>query len=126
MPEPMPTDTATRPSSGDRSRVRASSEPNPAEICAVGPSLPPEPPDPMVTADATIFTMTARARIMRGLRCTASMAASVPWPSASGASRNTRMPEISPPAPTMIGISHQCAKWPVPPKPPSPAGSGGR
>jgi hypothetical protein len=64
----------------------------------------------MVIAEATSFTTTARARIIRGLRCTASIAASVPCPSASGASQNTNTPEISPPTVTTIGISHQCGK----------------
>jgi hypothetical protein len=125
MPEPMPTDTAIRPSSADRSSVRASSEPKPAEICAVGPSRPPDPPDPMVTAEAISLTTTALLRIVLGLRCTASMAASVPWPSASGASQNTSTPETNPPAQVRTGISHQCANRALPGPPPSPTVPGG-
>lgn len=36
MPEPIPIDTAMRPSSGDRSNNLARSEPKPALIWAVG------------------------------------------------------------------------------------------
>ena len=42
-----------------------------------------QPPDPIVTADATIFTRDARARMPRGFRRTASIAVSVPCPSGS-------------------------------------------
>ena len=49
IPEPMPTDTAMRPSAGDRLQIRASSDPKPALIWAVGPSRPPDPPEPMVS-----------------------------------------------------------------------------
>ena len=80
-----------------------SREAKPALIWPVGPSRPPEPPDPMVRADATILTITARNRIPRGLWWTAEMAASVPWPSASGANRNTRIAPSSAPRPTTKG-----------------------
>jgi hypothetical protein len=55
-----------------------SSEPKPAEICAVGRSRPPEPPLPMVIADAMslIGAMRARMRPCRWWR--AAIAASVP------------------------------------------------
>ena len=78
MPEPMPLATATRLSAGSRSSTLESREPKPALICAVGPSRPPEPPEPMVRAEATIFTTTARKRSPRGLWWTAEIAASVP------------------------------------------------
>ena len=87
MPEPMPVETAIRPSAGDRLQIRARKDPKPALIWAVGPSRPPDPPDPMVRAEATNFTSTTRIRMPRGFSCTAWMAASVPWPSASGANR---------------------------------------
>ena len=45
----------------------------------------------MVSAEATIFTKTVRSRTPRGLWCTAAIAASVPCPSASGATRKTRI-----------------------------------
>ncbi len=67
MPEPMPIETAMRPSSGERSSTLASSDPNPALIWAVGPSRPPDPPEPMVKAEATILTKTARRRNVLGL-----------------------------------------------------------
>ncbi len=78
MPEPIPEETAMRASAGERSRLRASRDPNPALIWPVGPSRPPEPPEPMVIAEATIFTTTARRRMPRGWWWTAAMAASVP------------------------------------------------
>ncbi len=66
MPEPMPTKTAIRPSASESASQRLTSEPKPALICAVGPSRPPEPPEPIVSADATILTTIARTRIAPG------------------------------------------------------------
>ena len=63
IPEPIPTVTAILASAGLSRSLRASSEPKPALIWAVGPSRPPEPPDPIVIADATILTSETRARI---------------------------------------------------------------
>ena len=60
-----------------------------AAICAVGPSLPPEPPEPMVIADAIILTGMARSRIPAGSVLIARIATSVPCPSVSGATRKT-------------------------------------
>ncbi len=67
MPDPIPVATAMRPSAGSSSSTLASREPKPALICPVGPSLPPEPPEPIVRAEATILTITARNRTPRGL-----------------------------------------------------------
>ena len=125
MPDPIPIETAIRPSSGDRSRTRVSSEPNPALICAVGPSLPPDPPDPIVSADAMSLITTARSRIFLGFLCTASIAASVPCPSASGAHVKTRNPDASAPRTATNGIAHGLANPADPAAPPSPAGPGG-
>jgi hypothetical protein len=121
----MPSATAIRPSSSDRSSRRASNEQKPAEICAVGPSRPAEPPGPIVSALATIFTSTARKRMARGSPCTASMASSVPWPVASGASFATTKAEISAPPVVTNGIAHARRK-PESPRtpPPSPTGVG--
>ena len=98
IPAPMPVLTAIRASRASRSRTRARNEPNPAPIWAVGPSRPPEPPEPMVIADATSLTSGIRARIRRAPWWKAAIAASVPWPSASGANRNTMIPEMRPPS----------------------------
>jgi hypothetical protein len=125
MPDPIPIETAIRPSSRDRSRARVSSEPNPALICAVGPSLPPDPPDPIVSAEAMILITTARSRMPRGFLCTALIAASVPCPSASGAHVYTRNPAASAPRTTTSGIAHGLAYVASPAAPPSPAGLGG-
>jgi hypothetical protein len=66
IPDPIPTATAILASRASRSSSRARNEPKPALICAVGPSRPAEPPEPMVIAEATIFTSGTRARIRRG------------------------------------------------------------
>jgi len=124
MPAPMPSDTAMRPSSSDRSSRRVSREPKPAEICAAGPSRPPEPPEPIVSALATVFTTMARPRIRRGSVCTASIASSVPWPSASGANRAISHADTRAPVQAISGIAQ--GRWnPADPgSPPSPTASG--
>ena len=125
IPDPMPVATARRLSSGVRLSLRARIEPKLAEIWAVGPSRPPDPPEPMVRADARVLITVTRARTPFGCFCTASMAASVPCPSASGAKPNTRIPAARPPAATTSGIAHgrekslACAG---PPSPTVPAG----
>ena len=52
IPAAMPTATAMRASRASRSSTRLRKDPNPALIWAVGPSRPPEPPDPIVIAEA--------------------------------------------------------------------------
>ena len=42
-----------------------SNEPKPAPNCAIGPSRPPEPPVPMVTALAISLTIGTRSRILQ-------------------------------------------------------------
>ena len=59
----------------------------------------------MIALD-TIFTATARARIDRGSLCTASIAASVPCPWASGASLATMNADTSAPPKVISGIAH--------------------
>ena len=119
MPEPIPLATVMRASEGLRSRNRARKEPNPALIWPVGPSRPPEPPEPMVSAEATIFTKTVRIRTPRGLWCTAAIAASVPWPSASGATAKTRTAPASAPTHAKSGMAHGRAKYEDAAPPPS-------
>ncbi len=116
--------TAIRASAGERASRRASSEPKPALIWAVGPSRPPEPPEPIVIAEETILTSATRARIPSGRWWTASIAASVPCPSASGASRKTITPAASPPSATTSG-SRQLRVVPDSTACPSPIGEGG-
>ena len=54
MPAPMPAATAMRRSCASRLEpLRPAASRSPAEICAAGPSRPPEPPEPMVIAEAT-------------------------------------------------------------------------
>ena len=124
IPAAIPEATAIRASRASRSSSRARYEPKPDPICAVGPSRPPEPPEPMVIADATSLTSGIRARTWRGAWWKAAIAASVPWPSASGARRKTITPETSPPSPTTSGSAHGRSAS-VMGRPPSPTGVAG-
>ena len=54
-------------------------------ISAVGPSRPADPPEPMVIAEAIIFTGATRALMAPAVQCRALTTVSVPWPSVSGA-----------------------------------------
>src|SRR5665647_3586976 len=103
MPAPMPIVTAMRASSWLRPKALERNDANPALICAVGPSRPPDPPEPIVIADATIFTNDVLGRMPLGSLCTAAIAASVPWPAASGANRSTSRAEARGPYPTTCG-----------------------
>ena len=60
----MPAAMAMRVVLVDRLVHRPSRDANPAEICPVVPSRPPEP---IVSAEATIFTALTRARMPLGL-----------------------------------------------------------
>jgi hypothetical protein len=51
------------PVTGFELKYRGEKEPKPAPIWAMGPSLPAEPPLPMVIAEANIFTSGTRLRI---------------------------------------------------------------
>src|SRR5579875_627990 len=81
IPEPIPTATAILLSESLRCNRSAKAEPIPADICAVGPSLPALPPDPIVIADATVLTTGILLFISPLLLWKASIAASVPCPS---------------------------------------------
>jgi hypothetical protein len=63
----------------------ATKDPIPAEICAVGPSLPALPPEPIVIAEANPLTNGILLLISPCSLWNALIAASVPCPSASGA-----------------------------------------
>ncbi len=56
--------------------------------------------------DATALMIGTRPRIAPPPRWKARIIASVPWPSASGASVNTRAPETSPPTAGISTTSH--------------------
>src|SRR5665647_3197875 len=105
MPAPMPIVTAMRASSWLRPKALERNDANPALICAVGPSRPPDPPEPIVIADATIFTNDVLGRMPLGSLCTAAIAASVPWPAASGANRSTSRADTRAPDATTRGIA---------------------
>ena len=124
IPEPIPNDTARRPSSSDRFNSRVSSEPKPAEICAAGPSRPPDPPDPIVSALAINLTTTARPRIDRGSFSAASIALSVPWPWASGANFATMNADTKAPPKAINTIAHGRLNPGDPDPPPSPMDCG--
>ena len=83
---------------------------NPAPICAIGPSRPPDPPVPSVTAVATIFTSGTRSGMKPRRLWNALIAAPIPAPAASGASRDVRMPHASPPSAGITSSSHGEAK----------------
>lgn len=118
--------TAMRASGRGMRRAPHRREITVALIWAVGPSRPPDPPDPMISEEATTLTSAARSRRPVGLWCTAAMAASVPWPLASGAMHATRMPATRAAPPVTAGIAQGRAKS-APGKPvPSPRVVGGR
>ena len=62
-PAAIPINTSSRRSSSARLRTVAYKEPMPDAINAVGPSRPAAPPEPMVIADATIFSRGTRPRM---------------------------------------------------------------
>ncbi len=68
MPAPIPAATSVRRSATLSRKRFAKSEPKPAPIRAIGPSRPPEPPEPMVSALATILISGTRGRICPCLR----------------------------------------------------------
>ena len=77
--------TTNRRSYSDRWSNFAYAEPKPAVMRAVGPSRPADPPEPMVMAEASIFTGATRALIAPPVQWRAFTTVSVPWPSVSGA-----------------------------------------
>ena len=77
MPEPMPV-TTTIGCRRVRGRVLGKQRAEAGADLRRWALRPPEPPEPMVRAEATIFTITARKRSPRGLWWTAEIAASVP------------------------------------------------
>jgi hypothetical protein len=62
-PAAIPIKTKNRLSRSGRWNKLAYIEPKPAAISAAGPSRPADPPEPIVMAEATIFTGATRARI---------------------------------------------------------------
>ena len=72
-------------------------------ICIVGPSRPPEPPEPRVKIEARPFTQGTRRRTIPASLWNASMIASAPPPRVSGASREIAPPTSAPAA----GISQR-------------------
>src|SRR6266852_6580851 len=106
-------------------RVDAMKLPAPAPICAIGPSLPDVPPEPIVRAEAKSFTIGTLGRILASSLWNARMAASVPTPSASGAKRDTTSPESNPPRVVTTGIRYGTPNDSGVVYPPSPPAVGG-
>ena len=69
-----------------------------APIWTIGPSCPADPPDPMLSAEAMIFTTATRPLICPPRVATAVITSGTPWPPASGANRWTSGPTIRPPS----------------------------
>lgn len=72
--------------------------PNPAPICAIGPSAPPDPPEPIVSTVAKNLMTGTRFLMCPPFLWKLLMAASVPWPFASGAKNLTSSPARNAPA----------------------------
>lgn len=85
------------PPLGDLGRSRPSVEPSAEPICTIGPSRPTDPPDPMVSAEASDLTTATLALIRPPRWATASITSGTPWPRASLANRSTSGPYSSPP-----------------------------
>lgn len=85
MPAAVPATSRMRRSRSVTRKSWPTSEPMAPPICIVGPSRPPEPPEPSVSADTRSFTQATRLRTTPLWRWKASMIASLPPPRVSGA-----------------------------------------
>ena len=63
IPAPMPAANSQRLVRTSNPNRMDRKLPKPAPICAMGPSLPPDPPDPMVMMEANNFTMGTAGRM---------------------------------------------------------------
>ena len=112
-PAPMPQITTLRRSRRLSRSIEASPEASDAPIWAAGPSLPTDPPTPIVTTVAASL-IGATASGMRPPRWwTASMTLSVPCPSASGARKRTRRCAATKPGGSHSRCHGACAASPV-------------
>jgi len=107
MPAAAPQSIITRLSLSLIFNREAIKEPNPLPICAIGPSRPALPPEPMVMADAIVLTRGTLLLISPLLLWNASITASVPCPSASGAKVYIINPAISPPTAGISASTHK-------------------
>ena len=97
MPPAAPQATSSFIRSSDSLVSRPRVEPSADPICTIGPSRPTEPPEPMVSAEASVLT-TATLGLIRPPRwATASITSGTPCPRASFANRLTSGPYSSPP-----------------------------
>ncbi len=97
IPAAAPQASSKRTRCPEHLRSCPTNEPNAEPICTMGPSRPTEPPVPIVTADASAFTATTRARIMPPRVATDAITSGTPWPRASGAKRRVRYVAITMP-----------------------------
>ncbi len=79
-------------------------DPSEAPIWTTGPSRPSEPPEPSVTALATVLTRAIMGLIRPPRSCTARITAGTPWPLASRARNQMSGPTTSPPSAGAITI----------------------
>ena len=97
MPPAAP--ALTRARSRDLSSFSSwpSDDPAAAPIWTIGPSRPADPPDPMVSAEATVLTRITTGRIRPPVVSMAVMTSGTPCPLASGAKKCTSGPTMRPP-----------------------------
>jgi len=97
MPAAAPQPTMVRRWRGGARRIWPMVEPMAEPICTIGPSRPTDPPEPMVTAEATVRTATVRDRMTPPRTAAASITSGTPCPLASRGNSVTRGPTIRPP-----------------------------
>ena len=114
IPPAAPHATKLRMRPAETLRNWPTAEPMAAPICAMGASRPTEPPEPIVTADATVRIPTVRGLRMPPWRAMVSMALGTPSPLASLGNRWISGPIRSPPS---IGIRNRNSSF-LPEDPP--------
>ena len=78
MPAAAPHPTSTVTAELDSLKYCPKTDPIAEPICTIGPSLPTDPPEPMVIADTNIFTRTIRSLIMPPFLVTADITSGTP------------------------------------------------
>lgn len=92
MPPAAPHATSSFSRSSESPVMRPRVEPSAEPICTIGPSRPTEPPEPMVSAEASVFTTATFGLIRPPRLATASITSGTPCPRASLAKRLTSGP----------------------------------
>ena len=107
MPPAAPASISSRRSLGGSRSSRPRSDPNPAPICAIGPSCPAEPPVPMVMIDATPLISGTRRPDLPAAAVEGPDHGVGPVPLGLGGQVKTSSPEIRPPTVGTSRTSHQ-------------------